>query len=321
MTVALCTYNGQRFLQDQLDSLVAQTHRPDEVVIGDDHSTDATLDLIEAFGRKAPFPVHVLQREANVGTSANFSETLRRSSGDVIFLSDQDDRWVPHKVERMLDVFAKRRQLLALHTDARLVDADGAPLGTTLFHALRIGRGELSRVRAGDAFDALIRRNLATGATMAIRRELLDVALPVPADWVHDEWLAMIAACLGRGRVDVLPDALIDYRQHGGNQIGARRMTLGENIGRVFVDRTAFYDWQRRRVEGLEEKLRSLRPPVADRLFAMLDEKRVHIDFRAALPRNRLLRLLPMLGELATGRYGRYSTGVRSVARDFFGRA
>ena len=321
VTVALCSYNGEAFLGEQLASLAAQTRLPDEVIIGDDHSTDSTLDLIDRFARTAPFPVQVLKKDVNAGTSANFTDTMRHSRGDVVFLSDQDDRWVRHKVERMVAEFERRPELLVLHTNARLVDAEGRPLGTDLFGALEISRREIVRVKSGHAFDALIRRNVATGATMAVRRRLLDIALPTPGDWVHDEWLATIAAGLGHGTVDVLEESLIDYRQHGRNQIGARRLTLREKIERLFRKRGTYFDWQLRRATILVEKVRSLGSLISGDKVEMLNEKLVHVSFRASLPRNRLLRIAPMFVEIAAGRYGRYSTGLRSVVRDIFERA
>ena len=321
VTVALCSYNGEAFLAEQLASLAAQTRLPDEVVIGDDHSTDSTLELIDRFKATAPFPVRVLAHPINAGTAANFNDTTRRAHGDLVFLSDQDDRWVSHKIERMVAEFERRPDLLVLHTNARLVDASGEPLGSDLFDALEISRDEIDRLKNGHAFDALVRRNLATGATMAVRRQLLDIALPTPCDWLHDEWLATIAAGLGQGTIDVLDEPLIDYRQHGNNQIGAQRPTAFEKFRRMFQDRGTYFSWQYRRATTLLDKIRSLGPLISHDKIEMLSEKRVHVAFRASLPRSRLMRIGPMMSEIAAGRYARYSTGLRSIVRDFFERS
>jgi len=318
VTVALCSYNGEAFLGEQLASLAAQTRLPDEVVIGDDHSTDSTLQVIENFRTTAPFPVRVLQKKVNEGTSANFTDTASSTRGDIVFLADQDDLWARHKVERVVAEFERRPELLVIHTNARLVDAGGHPLGGDLFHALEVSSREIDRLRSGNAFDAFIRRNLATGATMAIRHELLDLALPTPADWVHDEWFATIAAGLGHGTVDVIDEPLIDYRQHGNNQIGARRLTIREKLERMFQERGAYYPRQLRRATILLDKITALGPLVSEDKVRMLNEKLAHVRFRASLPRRRLLRIVPILMEVGTGRYNRYSTGLRSVVRDIF---
>src|SRR4030095_7340214 len=106
--------------------------------------------------------------------------------------------------------FEARPELLLLHSDASLVDAELAPLGNTLFHALEVQRAELEAIAQGRAFDVFLRRNLVTGATTVFRRSLLDAALPFSDAWVHDEWLAAIAAataCVGGA-----PEPAIDYR-------------------------------------------------------------------------------------------------------------
>ena len=109
--------------------------------------------------------------------------------------------------------------------------AAGADLGTTLFAALGVTAAERAEVAAGRGFDALLRRNLATGATTMLRRRCATVALPIPPGWIHDEWLAIVAAATGR--TAIVDAALTDYRQHGGNQIGARRPTAGDLIAQA----------------------------------------------------------------------------------------
>jgi hypothetical protein len=180
---------------------------------------------------------------------------------------------------------------------------------------------EIKHLKSGHAFDAFIRRNLATGATMAVRQRLLRIALPTPSEWIHDEWLATIAAGLGYGTVDALEEPLIDYRQHGNNQIGARRFTLREKFERMFIERGTFYDCQLRRAKTLRAKIASLGPVISKENVEMLDEKLVHLSFRASLPTSRLERVAPMLAEIGAGRYARYSAGIRSVVRDIFERA
>ena len=320
VSVALCTYNGEAFLQEQLDSIAAQTRLPDELVIGDDASTDTTMALVERFRETVPFPVQVIARTINVGTTANFSQTTQATSGDLVFLSDQDDRWSRHKIERMLEQFRTRRELLALHTNARLVDAAGAPLGMDLFTAYEVTTEERGQLRAGLAFDALIRRNLATGATMAVRRDLLRLAMPAPAAWVHDEWLAIVAAALGPATVDVLDDALIDYRQHDRNQIGARRPSLHEKIAKAFDKPGDYYAKQLDRATVLLERLVSLGPAVAAGRVDQVRDKLAHLRAREGLPASRLARLRPIAREYFAGSYRRYSTGTKSLVRDLLHR-
>ena len=230
--VALCTYNGERYLQAQLDSLLAQTVAVEEVVIGDDGSSDGTLAILERFASRAAalgIHVEVIRHPRNLGYVLNFSEVLRRCRAEILFLCDQDDVWYPDRVASFLQRFDADPGLLLLHSDARLVDGAGMPLGATLLDVLGVHPAELELERSGRVFDAILLRNFITGATCALRRGLLVPGLPIGPRWSHDEWLAVIASL--RGGLGLLPQPTIDYRQHGNNQIGARRRSLLQRLG------------------------------------------------------------------------------------------
>jgi hypothetical protein len=216
----------------------------------------------------------------------------------------------------MLEAFARRPELLLVHSDARIVDGDARPLGYTLLNAIEASDAERRAIHHGDAFDTFVRRNLATGATIAFRRSLLDLALPIPDGWVHDEWLAAIAAAAGI--VDFIDEPLIDYRQHANNQIGARKLALGEKVAKAFEMPGDYYDRQLVRAAGLLERLVALGPRVRPDRIEKVTSKLVHLRRRAGLPRNRLARIAPIAHELWAGNYRRYSTGMKSVIRDLF---
>ena len=105
ISVALCTYNGARFLEEQLASLLAQNRRPDELVVCDDRSTDSTVQMLESFSRSAPFPVRIQVNPVNLGSTVNFDRAMRLCAGSLIAFCDQDDIWLPHKLE-CNDLFA-----------------------------------------------------------------------------------------------------------------------------------------------------------------------------------------------------------------------
>lgn len=320
-SVALCTYNGERFLAAQLDSLLAQARRPDEIVVGDDASTDGTWSLLEAFAARAAgtgVAVALHRNPVNLGYVGNFSATLLRATGDIVFLCDQDDAWHADKIARMAAEFDARPGLGLLHTDARLVDAGGADLGHTLFQALEVTAAEVRAEHAGRAFDVLLRRNTVTGATAAIRRTLLARCLPVPDGWIHDEWLA-IATSLD-AQVDCLAWCSIDYRQHGANQIGARLRTTAEKLAGAGEPKRAY---MARVVARLRNFLRrcdgaGLALPPARR--AGVEARIAHAAMRASLPASAHARAAAVLREAGTGRYFRYSAGLRSIAGDLLDR-
>ena len=319
ISIAMCTYNGARFLQPQLDSLLAQTRLPDQIVICDDRSSDGTWQILEQFvskARRMGVDVHLQRNDANLGYVRNFQACLQLCSGELIFLCDQDDVWMAQKLERFSARFAQDPSLVLLHADARLVDADGEDLHCGLFESLEISAGELSALHAGQALSVLLRRNTVTGATAALRRELVATALPVEPGWIHDEWLAMAAAASG-GRVDCLEWAAIDYRQHGGNQIGAvkrsfRQKLAGAGPRRVYLQGFAL------RLEALLERSRQQGWLDAGQR-AELDARLAHVQSRARLPRTLLPRLAVVLQQWRLGNYARYGSGWRSLSVDLLG--
>ncbi|WP_295979563.1 glycosyltransferase family 2 protein [uncultured Variovorax sp.] len=322
VSVALCTRNGARYLPEQLRSICAQEPLPQEIVVSDDGSSDDTLAVVRETlaqcGVADRIALRVFSNSPPLGVTRNFEQAVRACSHDLIALCDQDDVWHPGRLARMVAQFEARPDLLLLHTDARLVDGDLKPLGSTLFHALEVQPGELQAIAGGEAFGVLVRRNLVTGATTMFRRTLLDAALPFSPEWVHDEWLGAIAAAIGR--MDVLPEPTIDYRQHGNNQIGARRLTLSEKVAKAFVERGDKHVARLRRAEALLQRLQQLGDRVRPACLDAQRGKVAHQRFRAGLPAARPLRLLPILLEAARGRYERFGRGKQAIVQDVFER-
>jgi glycosyltransferase involved in cell wall biosynthesis len=322
VSVALCTRNGARYLPEQVRSICAQEPPPREIVLSDDASTDDTLavvrDTLAGCGMADRIALRVFSNSPPLGVTRNFEQAVRACSHDLIALCDQDDVWHPGRLARMVAQFEARPDLLLLHTDARLVDGDLKPLGSTLFHALEVQPAELEAIARGEAFGVLLRRNLVTGATTMFRRTLLEAALPFAPEWVHDEWLAAVAAATGR--MDVLPEPTIDYRQHGNNQIGARRLTLSEKVAKAFVERGDKHVARLRRAEALLQRLQQLGDRVRPDCLDAQRAKVAHQRFRAGLPAARPLRLLPILLEAARGRYERFGRGKQAIVQDVFER-
>lgn len=319
LSIVMCTFNGATHLQAQLDSLLAQARRPDEIVIGDDASTDASMEILRAFeplARQHGIEVHLLCHPTNLGFVANFSATLQRASGEVLFLCDQDDVWHADKLATMAARFSADPDLLLLHSDARLVDAQGVSLGCSLFESLQLTDDEKHAIHRGDAFDVVMRRSFVTGATTAMRRELVQLGLPVARDWIHDEWLAAVAAA--SGRLDFIDAPLIDYRQHGANQIGARRRTWAVKWHDLRRPRGILLAREAARLHSLEKYFVARRRRFDDDCAGRIRHKRTHFEQRVALGRlPRIERLLPILREARAGNYRRYGTGGRSMLRDF----
>lgn len=320
VSVALCTRNGEQFIEEQLKSILTQSLLPQQIVISDDDSRDGTLDAIDASVRlyrqtspDASIEVVVLRNSPPLGVTANFESAVASCTGELIALCDQDDRWHPDRLERAVAMFELDPHLLLVNSDAELIDEHGAPLGMRLFKALEVTHEEVRDFREDRAFECLLRRNIVTGATTMFRSALVPLARPFPEAWVHDEWLAMIASAVGRVRC--VEDALVDYRQHASNAIGARRPSLRDMVNRLLVPRSERNDRLLRRSQILLERLGSLTDLPESRVeLAAL--KVDHETLRSGLPESRLHRVRPIVTEVRRGGYRRFSRGRRDVLRD-----
>ncbi len=321
ISIVLCTYNGARHLPAQLDSLLAQSRRPDRIVVSDDASIDGSWGLLQAFAAAAMalgIEVVLRRQPCNLGFAANFSDALALAEGGLVFLCDQDDVWHADKLALMSRAMQDDPDLLLLHSNARRVDVEGAPLPDDLFQALQLEAGEIDAVNAGRAFEVYLRRNLATGAATVVRQTLLQHALPVPERWAHDAWLAVCAAALGK--VGIWPDALLDYRQHDGNQIGMPVRGWRQRSRDLFRDSRVELDLRRLQLAELWAWLD--RPavtsvPAMDR--ARLDDLHRHLQARLGLPARRWRRLPGIIAEWRRGGYDRQATGWRSALHDLLG--
>lgn len=314
VSVALCTRNGARYIDEQLRSIFAQSVPITELIVSDDDSSDDTVARARDRAAEAGVRLTVLENRPPLGVTKNFEQAVRQARGDVVALADQDDVWHADKLERALAAFDDAAALL-VHTDARLVGPAGEPLGATLFEHLEISDDELRLEESGRGFDAVLRRNLATGATVLFRRVLLETALPFPDSWVHDEWLAAIAAA--HGGLRVLREPTVDYRQHGANEIGVAAPTLRRKVERVMGEPRG----ERNRV--LAEKFGELASRLdtlgglAIELTAAANDKAQFESVRARMPRTRVLRTASVLRLAAAGGYPRFaSRGRFDILRD-----
>ena len=296
-SVALCTYNGARFLREQLQSIADQTVKPAQVVICDDGSTDETVSIARDF----PFEIHV--NATRRGTVANFDRAIALCNGDIIFLADQDDVWHRDKIERVMTAFDDARAQ-CVFTNARLI---GASTGTLW---QRIGlRG--ARVPSPALFHVLANTNVATGATMAFRSSLRSLIQPLPSDEPHDWWIALLAAAIDG--LEAITEPLIDYRVHAEQQAGA-----GPQTGSVDVWLDAAMRTGPRVFEARAHRLELVRDRLASRGIAIdLDARIAHFRTRASM--RGAMRPLLVAREMLNGRYFRYSRHVISAAKDLFG--
>jgi len=219
ISVCMATYNGERFIHEQLRTILVQLQYDDEVIVSDDSSTDSTVDLINSFNDPR---IRLFKNQTFRSPVYNFEHALKQATGEVIFLSDQDDEWVDGWVDTALK---ELRSVSLVVCDADMIDSNGA---LRLSPEAQIYRG--SKRKSG-----LIRnfyRNGYIGCCCAFRREILDVALPFPRNlpW-HDWWIGIVANAFFTTKF--IRDRKIRYRRHGGNASPTSEIssaTLAEKI-------------------------------------------------------------------------------------------
>ncbi len=219
VSVAMATYNGGRFLKEQLDSIASQSVLPLEVVISDDCSTDDTLEVAEQFSKAAPFAVRIHRNSSTVGYTRNFRTAVSLCSGELIAFCDQDDWWCPNRLEICLPHFGDP-DLQLLYHNALVVDE------------LRRKVGELYKAETENhalSLKPIGPWNYCNGLVQIFRAELRQyddlwdksVSHVTARELSHDRWYFFLAQVLGR--VEFLDRILIEYRQHGSNTFGAAR--------------------------------------------------------------------------------------------------
>ena len=199
----MATYDGARFIDEQLASIADQTRTPDELVVVDDASNDDTVARIEAFSARAPFPVRLERNPENRSSSPTFERAFTLCTGGIVCYADQDDVWHPEKVEVLAEVLESSPRVDAVFSNGHVVDAERCSLGHSLWEALWFDAGEQERVRRGYAAEVFARHVVAAGTTLAFRASQRELFLPFPdLRDCHDAWVAFLAAACCRRSTD-----------------------------------------------------------------------------------------------------------------------
>ena len=209
VSIAMATYNGEKYLKEQLDSIYAQKYKHIEVIVTDDCSTDKTVEILEQYTKSHGLKYSV--NEQNIGFVKNFERAITLCQGDYIALSDQDDIWEPNKIEILLESIEND---LLIHSDCSLIDEQDNVISPQW-------KGE---IKSHKKFDNFVFTNVVTGCTVLLNRELLKYCLPFPDNLAyHDWWLAIVAAKFER--IKYLNKPLVRYRQHNEQDTGISKKT------------------------------------------------------------------------------------------------
>lgn len=317
ISVALCTYNGEDYIKEQLNSFAAQSRLPDEVVICDDHSQDATQEILKDFARRAAFPVNLHFNEQNLGFIKNFEKAIKLCEGEIVVLSDQDDVWEPNKLEIIEKEFANPDVGL-VYADAAVVDEHLRSLDKTMWQCVNFTGEKQKKVAKGGAFDLLISNGHFLGSSMAFRAKFRDLILPIPLDTYcfHDNWIALVISTVAK--FEIISERLIKYRQHHQQSSGGIiRRNKSETVFAAFR-RVNDYSVIINQLDIVESRLleSSYDRAIIEKAVIKIEQAKSHLRNRATLPKTFLRRLPIVAKDLFYRRYHKYSNGFYSAVKD-----
>jgi glycosyltransferase involved in cell wall biosynthesis len=312
ISIALATYNGERYLQGQLDSIALQTRLPDEMIICDDGSSDSTAQIVSNFSEGAPFRVVFLRNEVRLGSIKNFEKAISHCTCDLIALCDQDDIWLPEKLERQMAMLERDKELGGVFSDAHLMDQQSRRTGARLWEVNEFTPEEQKKLQQGDGLSDGVTKKKALGCTLMFRSGLVDEIVPIPACWEHDGWIAWMISIYSK--IGIIPEALICYRIHPTQQFGVTALSLSEKIRRSKQVGTKVHLEDIEQLLELQRKVQRSGGPQRELFLSFFERKIAYLLMRANLPSNRMVRIRRILSEI--GNYRRFSAGWWSLIRD-----
>lgn len=315
ISVALAAFRGERFIAEQVGSIIRQSIPPSEIVICDDSGPDSPVfralrPLLEEY----PELIRYHLNAERLGVDRNFEKAIGLTSGDIILLADQDDVWAPEKIRMLVGLIGDNP--IGAFCDSELVGEDLSPLGSTHWGLREFHPDDFARYRAADPLGKLAffcRRVPAAGHNMGFAAVLKDVILPLPElPGCHDTWIGLVVAATGFWQAADLP--LTKFRQHRDNVSEAgRRGPWSEAVRSLRGDTCG---WYAALYDQLIERLKKVRPETPPEVLALLADRRDHSAARSRMTGGFFDRLPLVLGELVNRRYFKYGRGWKNVIQD-----
>ena len=317
ISIAMCTCNGELFLLEQLESIAKQTVLPDELIICDDQSTDGTLKIIQDFQREALFDIRIYSNNSKLGSTKNFEKAISLCHENIIVLSDQDDFWFPNKLEKMIRVFNNQSKTGYLFSDAIIVDEKLQNSSFTIWEKISFDFRQRKDYRQGQQLKVLLKHNVVTGATMAFRAELRKLILPIPEQWIHDAWIALLLSAANI-KGTFIEEPLIKYRQHSNQLIGTKALSFNEQIQKAYLNKLDYYELLSKSFENVLNRL-ALMDKLSANIELLIQSKMHHLIIRQMIHEVQYWqRWYWVFKEILNDRYNCFSNGWKSVAKDIF---
>ncbi len=283
--ILMATFNGAEYLFDQLESLRAQSYTNWSILARDDGSTDSTLEILRAFSQKYPERFRLLEDDmSGQGAKSNFARLLEHASAPYVMFCDQDDVWMPNKIEVLMQKMLRLETSMGsntpilVHSDLEVVDKDLSTIAKSFW------KYQYLSPASGQGWNTLLVQNSVTGCATLINRALYQKALPIPEEAImHDWWLALVAAAFGH--LEAFPEPTVRYRQHMSNHTGANAWDW-RTIVRKAVEAKRSIEKAQRQARAFSERFGDLTPKAIIQ-YGRLNELGP-LSKRAFLVRNRI---------------------------------
>jgi glycosyltransferase involved in cell wall biosynthesis len=312
ISVVMAVFEGEHFIRQQLDSILCQTIIPDEIVICDDSSNDKTYKAIENAVAQYNGSVKYYKNKMRLGVSKNFEKAISLSSGDVIFLSDQDDIWKPNKIAQLISLVNASPNCGGAFCNSELVDADLNSLGITHWDLRNFSENKIFSTSSG-MLDFFLKRVPIAGHNMVFRSELKDLLLPFP-DLVecHDTWIGLVIKATNKWVFT--SDTLTQFRQHDNNlSQGGRINQFKTAIASIKSDT---FTWNMNLYNELINRLSQSSYCIEPKVMKLLEDRRNHSAARSKMNCNIFKRFPLVYGEIKNKRYFKYGRGWKNVIQD-----
>lgn len=316
-SVALTTYNGEKYIARQLESILSQSILPDEIVICDDISTDSTTSIINRFQDESQVEIRLTQNNENLGSIKNFEKAISLCKGKIIFLSDQDDVWRNDRIQATLDAFEENPESGFFFSNAGFINEQDEALAGNLWDGVGFSSRKQSNFTNLETQALVLRSlNIVTGATMAFKSELRKYFLPIPIELKrtrshHDGWIAARLSLLGFHGISS-KEPLINYRLHSKQQVGVK-----EQHGSAINTRRAMNP-----TEGIRHELSIINLLIDQENYGATIDKNIqslkaHLESRIRIlnsPRHG--RIKPLLSKLIRSDYKHNKYPLLSAVKD-----
>jgi glycosyltransferase involved in cell wall biosynthesis len=310
--VLLCSYNGERYITEQLESIVNQSVLPQELVIIDDGSSDGTLNIIKSFEFPSFLKVKIIQRSQNLGPAQNFMQGLLELNSDWVCFADQDDIWLHDKIQIFSDAICRFPEKRMIFSNADLIDESSAPLGESLWERIRFDQIKQHQFNACN-LDLLLFRPVVTGMSSAVHRLSALEFIEIQESILHDEWLSLQLSI--HNLLIAIPDVTALYRMHNQQVAGVEKtFSLRSLLKKLLNNNESPEPYLRRNALILDLLKNNTRLDSAIRNKAL--DFNEHLNVRCDDHAQIFIKFCKLCSELLNRRYFKYSFGLMSFLKD-----